>query len=77
MLKTKRIMIKDVISVHRETPLLDAMQLLVDKGISGLPVVDSENTIIGVISEKDCLKLLISDMITKKRIGWRSYVDGY
>ncbi len=33
-----------------------ALELLIENHISGLPVVDQDNTVVGVLSEKDVLK---------------------
>jgi tRNA nucleotidyltransferase (CCA-adding enzyme) len=45
------------ISARPEWPLDRAIELLIEHGISGLPVVDAENRIVGVLSEKDLLAL--------------------
>lgn len=66
MLRAEDLMVRDVIAVHPDTALLEAMKILVEKGISGLPVVEGDMKIVGVISEKDFLRLLMSDVITKK-----------
>ena len=58
MLKAKDIMTINVISICKDAPIYDAIRLLVDKNITGLPVVNDDMTIAGVISEKDMLKLL-------------------
>jgi len=50
------LMASDVISVRRETTLRDAARLMVEKGISGLPVTDEEGTLVGVVSEGDFLR---------------------
>jgi len=68
MLNARDIMIKDVIVVHQTTPLLDAMKILVENRISGLPVVDKDEKLIGVITEKDLLRLLVSDVITSQEV---------
>ena len=57
MLKARDVMIKDVISVKRDTPIFDAVKLIADKDITGLPVVREDNTLIGILSEKDVLSL--------------------
>lgn len=44
-----------VVSVGRSTPLKNVAQALIDNGISGLPVVDDDGTVIGVVSEADLL----------------------
>ena len=50
------LMASDVISVRRETTLRDAARLMVEKGISGLPVTDDDGQLVGVISEGDFLR---------------------
>jgi CBS domain-containing protein len=45
------------ITVRPETPVREALELLIENDISGLPVVDAEDRIVGVLSEKDLLKL--------------------
>lgn len=68
MFPARNIMIKNVVVVHQNTPLLDAMRMLVEKQISGLPVVDKEEKLIGVITEKDLLSLLVTDVITSQEV---------
>ena len=43
----------------RETRLLDAVHTLVDKRISGAPVVDERGNLVGVLSERDFLKAVV------------------
>ena len=50
------LMASEVISVRKETPLRDAARLMVEKGISGLPVTDEDGALVGVISEGDFLR---------------------
>ena len=49
----KEIMVKDVITVSAETTLDQVAKIFVDNRISGVPVVDENNKLIGVISEGD------------------------
>lgn len=58
MFKAKDIMQKNVISVTTDTPVFEAITLLVEKGITGLAVVDDDSNLVGILSEKDVLKLL-------------------
>ncbi len=67
MLKAKEIMTTDVISVKRETPIYEAMELLINNEITGMPVVDDDMTLVGVISEKDCLRLFYADEEEKNK----------
>ena len=47
------VMTTDLITVSPETSLQDAIQILAEKEISGLPVVDQQGQLVGVISETD------------------------
>jgi len=55
MLTVKDVMAAPVVTVQRETPLKDVARLLIDHGVSGVPVVDATGTVVGVISEGDFL----------------------
>jgi CBS domain-containing protein len=44
--------------VHPETLILDAMRMLAEHQISGMPVVDQTFTLKGILTEKDVLKIL-------------------
>ncbi|HBG25506.1 MAG: hypothetical protein A2Y10_14525 [Planctomycetes bacterium GWF2_41_51] len=58
MFKAKTIMTTNVISVKRDTDIYEAIRTLVMNNITGLPVVNNDMSIAGIISEKDVLKLL-------------------
>lgn len=47
------IMTTDVVTVSPETLLQEAIQILAEREISGLPVVNSQGDLVGVISETD------------------------
>lgn len=49
------IMSRDPIVVQPETPLKDAVKILAERRISGLPVVDEAQKLMGVISETDLM----------------------
>lgn len=48
-------MSRDPIVVRPETPLNEAIRLLAERRISGLPVVDDANQLVGIISETDLM----------------------
>ena len=56
--KAKSIMTTNVASVKRQTPVYEAIRTMVERNITGLPVVNDDMTLAGIISEKDVLKLL-------------------
>jgi len=49
------IMTRDVAVVHPETTLLDALKLMAARRVSGLPVVDENGRVVGMMSEGDVL----------------------
>jgi CBS domain-containing protein len=49
------LMNRDVLTVLPTTPLSEAIKILVDRQISGLPVVDEAGKLVGVISESDLM----------------------
>ncbi len=57
MVKAREIMTTPVVSVKKDTPMFEAAQMLSTNNITGIPVVDDDMTIVGVITEKDILDL--------------------
>lgn len=47
------LMTRDAVAVKPDTPLKDVARLLVEHGFSGVPVVDDDNVVVGVVSESD------------------------
>ena len=52
----KEIMTTDVIVAKQDDSIADVANMLIAEKIGGLPVVDSENRVVGIISETDILK---------------------
>jgi CBS domain-containing protein len=57
----KDIMKKDVITLNPEDTLKEVVQKFSENKISGAPVVDSDNRVIGIISEADIFRTLKED----------------
>lgn len=55
MMKIRDVMTQTVLSVRPEAPLKEVALLLSDHRISGLPVVDADGKVVGVVSEADLL----------------------
>jgi len=77
MFKAKTVMTTDVISVKKQTEIYEAIKIMVENNITGLPVVNDDMSLTGVISEKDVLSLLyniegklsrVEDLMTKEPI---------
>ncbi len=55
-LKVSRIMSHPVLVAREQTTMSDAAHLMVTQRISGLPVVDSDEQLVGIITEADFLR---------------------
>ncbi|MEK6295746.1 MAG: CBS domain-containing protein, partial [Paraburkholderia tropica] len=49
-------MTPNVVTVSPETSVRDAAKLLLDRRISGAPVLDAQGQLVGIISEGDLLR---------------------
>lgn len=55
MLKARDIMTREVITVHPETEIVEAAKLLLEHHFNGLPVVDEEGRLKGMICQDDLI----------------------
>jgi len=55
--KAKDIMTRNVISVEKYTPIYEAVELMAKNNITGVPVVEDDMTLVGILTEKDVLTL--------------------
>ena len=58
------IAVKDYMAAHLvtfqpEMDILDAIHILIEKRISGAPVIDKLGNIVGILSEKDCIEVAL------------------
>ena len=53
-------MTREAITVGPDTDLKEATRILVENKVSGMPVIDEEGKVIGMISEKDILNFIFS-----------------
>lgn len=67
-MQAKDIMTKEVITVRPETTLDEVARILTEKNISGLPVVDENRQLVGIITEGD---LLMKD----SKVKFPSYIN--
>src|SRR5919205_3913896 len=56
MMKTADIMTRNIVSVQPETTVIKAANLMLEHRISGLPVVDGDGRIVGIVTEGDFLR---------------------
>jgi predicted transcriptional regulator len=55
-------MAKDLITFTADVEITEVIDILLEKRISGAPVLNSKNEIIGVIDDKDCLGTLMDSV---------------
>jgi CBS domain-containing protein len=58
--KVRDYMSTKLISFKPHTDLFEAIDILLKNNISGAPVVDADGLLVGLISELDCLKSILS-----------------
>ena len=61
-LKLADIMTRKVLTISPEAFVVDAVELMVDNQVAGLPVVEKDGSVIGIITETDLLKLLLAKL---------------
>ncbi|MGI9609610.1 MAG: CBS domain-containing protein [Acidimicrobiia bacterium] len=52
-MKLRNLMSSNVLTISPDAPLKQAARLMMDAGVSGLPVVTSDGTLVGIITEAD------------------------
>ena len=62
-MKVKEIMTKDIISITPDTNASEALELLLKMRISGLPVLDEKNKLVGMFTEKEVLSAILPSYV--------------
>ena len=57
MLEAKDIMTKEIICIKKDIPIIEAIKLMSKNNITGIPVIEDDMTLIGMLSEQDVLRL--------------------
>lgn len=68
-MKAADIMVKDVVTVRPEAPVMDVAALMLERHISGLPVVDGGGRVLGIVSEGDLIRRPEIDT-DRVKLGW-------
>jgi CBS domain-containing protein len=63
------VMSRDVLTVRPDDPAGKAVGLMLENKIGSLPVVDEEETLIGIVTETDFLQIAFQALSTAKRAG--------
>jgi len=73
-MKLSDLMTKEVITVLPDMTVKEATRLLFEREISGLPVVDSERRVIGMVTEKDVIALALPKYIEDRELKDFDYI---
>ena len=62
MVTAKQLMNTGVITINPDEDIWEAMRMMALNNITGLPVIDDDGTLLGIITEKDILVLLCKSL---------------
>lgn len=74
-MKAKDVMTRSVVSIDQDATVLQAARLMLQHHISGLPVVDKEGVLVGVLSEGDFLRRS-ETQTERRRSRWLEFLMG-
>ncbi len=57
------------VKVRANANIADAMHIIIDNKVSGLCVVDEADNLVGILSELDCLRAVLSATYNKTSVG--------
>ena len=69
MLTAEAIMTEALVTIHSEASITDAIELLISKSISGLPVIDHHGRLVGVITEFAMLAMVYDHEVRNQTVG--------
>ena len=74
-MRAHQIMTRKVVTVKADTPIVEAANLMLQRRISGLPVVDDAGRLLGIVSESDFIRR--GEIGTQgSRIRWLDFLMG-
>ena len=68
MISLEKIMSRAVVTVRRTTDIYDAIRMMADGNITGLPVVDEDEKLVGIVTEKDIMRRLLNTRSTEGEV---------
>ena len=70
----EKYMATELVSFAPEDDIVHAMRVLLDKHLSGAPVLDRNGQMVGILSQKDCLEIVYN---TAYHQDWGGQVEQY
>jgi len=74
-MKANDVMTRDVVTIPQDASILQAVRLMLQKRISGLPVVDAMGNLIGMVTEGDFLRRSETET-QRRRPRWLEFLIG-
>jgi CBS domain-containing protein len=65
----REVMATGLVTLQPGTPIFQAITLLLKNRVSGAPVVDEDGQLVGVLSEKDCLRVFVNEAFFSQNAG--------
>jgi len=69
MYEAQSIMTKDIVTINQNTPIYEVLNVMIGARISGLPVVDDGNNLVGIITEKDLMPIFKHHSLTNQTVA--------
>ncbi len=54
--------VPQVITAHPDTPVVNIAQLMVTRKVGGMPIVDAQRRVVGILTQKDVLRELVRQL---------------
>ena len=64
----REIMKKDVVSLGVNDNISNAIKTMIERNIGGIPIVDDDNVVVGIVSERDFVRT-VADITTSKSVN--------
>jgi CBS domain-containing protein len=74
-MKAKDVMTSPVVSVEPDTPVLQAVRIMLQRHVSGLPVVGKDGRLVGIVTEGDFLRRAETGT-QRRRPRWLEFLVG-
>jgi len=65
----------NLITFRPDQTIQDVINIIIDNKISGAPVLDEQRRLVGIISEKDCLKVIVDQAYHNLPMSTRKVAD--
>ncbi len=62
-LKVEKAMTRKVLTVHPDDKIVQAAEIMLEHKVSGLPVVDDNEHLLGIITESDVFRMLLKSYV--------------